>query len=114
MRVFSACNLMCLAGCCLQHPARMRPPPGVGRPHRGRARATGWEIEIAMSSSMQPESVAIEWFTAEQDPVRYGLSLRHGGVSRGSFATLNLGGGTSDEPAAVAENRARFYRAAAL
>ena len=67
-----------------------------------------------MSSSMQPESVAIEWFTGDRDPVRYGLSLRHGGVSRGSFASLNLGGGTPDEPAAVAENRARFYRAAAL
>ena len=63
---------------------------------------------------MQPESVAIEWFSGDPDPVRCGLSLRYGGVSRGQFASLNLGGGTPDEPAAVAENRVRFYRAAAL
>src|SRR4029453_2480270 len=55
-----------------------------------------------------------EWFSDDRDQVRLGLSLRHGGVSRGQFASLNLGGGTADEPAAVAENRARFYRAAAL
>src|SRR4030095_13732207 len=67
-----------------------------------------------MSSSTQPESVTIESFSDDRDQVRLGLSLRHGGVSRGQFASLNLGGGTVGEPAAVAETRARFYRAAAL
>jgi polyphenol oxidase len=36
------------------------------------------------------------------------MSLRSGGVSRGPFASLNLGLSVGDDPAAVAENRARF------
>lgn len=40
------------------------------------------------------------------------LSTRVGGVSREPFATLNLGAATGDEPDRVAENRARFFRAA--
>jgi polyphenol oxidase len=36
------------------------------------------------------------------------MGLRAGGVSRGPFATLNLGLGVGDDPAAVAVNRARF------
>jgi YfiH family protein len=37
-----------------------------------------------------------------------GTTLRHGGVSKGSFATLNLGAYTGDEANAVSENRNRF------
>lgn len=37
-----------------------------------------------------------------------GMSLRAGGVSAGPWASLNLGGNVGDDPAAVAENRARF------
>jgi hypothetical protein len=36
------------------------------------------------------------------------FSDRHGGVSRPPYATLNLADHVDDEPAAVAENRARF------
>jgi YfiH family protein len=39
------------------------------------------------------------------------MSQRAGGVSRGAHAWLNLGVAVGDEPAAVAENRARFAAA---
>ena len=39
------------------------------------------------------------------------MSQRRGGVSAGPWASLNLGGAVGDEPAAVAENRARFAAA---
>jgi hypothetical protein len=35
------------------------------------------------------------------------VTTRNGGVSRGPYASLNLGGRVGDEPRAVAENRAR-------
>ncbi|MGL5931099.1 MAG: polyphenol oxidase family protein [Dermatophilaceae bacterium] len=37
-----------------------------------------------------------------------GFTMRSGGVSRGRYASLNLGAHVGDEPAAVAENRARL------
>ncbi len=39
---------------------------------------------------------------------RHGFSPRAGGVSRGPFASLNLGASVGDEPAAVLENRRRL------
>ncbi len=39
------------------------------------------------------------------------MSTRAGGVSAGPWASLNLGDHVGDDPAAVAENRARFARA---
>jgi YfiH family protein len=41
----------------------------------------------------------------------HGFSLRHGGVSRAPFDTLNLGRAVGDEPASVAENHERMARA---
>lgn len=41
-------------------------------------------------------------------------STRDGGVSLGPYASLNLGDHVGDDPAAVAENRARLRRALAL
>ena len=41
-------------------------------------------------------------------PVRHGFFTRRGGVSTGVYATLNGGVGSSDEPAAVGENRRRM------
>lgn len=38
----------------------------------------------------------------------HGFSPRAGGVSRGPFASLNLGASVGDDPAAVAENRRRL------
>jgi len=40
--------------------------------------------------------------------VRHGFFTRAGGVSQGVYASLNGGVGSSDDPAAVAENRARM------
>lgn len=42
------------------------------------------------------------------------MSTRCGGVSRGPFASLNLGALTEDDPVAVQANRERLRRAAAL
>ena len=39
--------------------------------------------------------------------VRHGFFTRQGGVSTGVYESLNLGSGSRDDPAAVAENRAR-------
>lgn len=41
--------------------------------------------------------------------IAHAFSTRLGGVSRAPFATLNLGTSVGDDPAAVAENRRRFY-----
>ncbi len=46
--------------------------------------------------------------------VRALQTVRSGGVSAGPFASLNLGEHVGDDPAAVAENRARLSRRAAL
>lgn len=46
--------------------------------------------------------------------VRAVSTTRAGGVSRGSYATLNLGARVGDDPAAVAENRRRLAIGAAL
>lgn len=42
--------------------------------------------------------------------VRAASTTRTGGVSRGAYASLNLGAHVGDEPTAVAENRARLRR----
>lgn len=46
--------------------------------------------------------------------VVHGFSLRTGGVSRGPYASLNLGRGVGDDPAAVEENLRRLADAAGL
>jgi polyphenol oxidase len=46
--------------------------------------------------------------------VVHGFSVRTGGVSRGPYATLNLGRGVGDDPAAVNENLRRLADAAGL
>src|SRR5690606_36544255 len=42
-----------------------------------------------------------------QDGIRHGFFTRSGGVSDGIYAGLNVGTGSSDDPASVAENRRR-------
>jgi polyphenol oxidase len=42
------------------------------------------------------------------------FTTRHGGVSTGPYASLNLGPWTDDDPSAVAENRARVAAAAGV
>ena len=51
------------------------------------------------------------WIPADwpvPDSVIAGTTTRVGGVSSGIYAALNLGAHVGDDPAAVAENRARF------
>jgi hypothetical protein len=43
--------------------------------------------------------------------LKHGVFTRHGGVSEGPFAALNLGGNVGDAPAAVRENHRRMYAA---
>lgn len=43
----------------------------------------------------------------DRDGVRHGFFSRAGGVSTGVYASLNTGPGSEDDPAAIAENRAR-------
>lgn len=47
---------------------------------------------------------------AEAAGVRHGFFTRRGGVSQGLYASLNVGRGSGDDPAAVAENRRRAAR----
>ena len=48
----------------------------------------------------------LDWSSAP-DGVRVSFTCRHGGVSAGPFASLNLGALTADGAANVAENRRR-------
>jgi len=50
-------------------------------------------------------------FTSFQDRLVAAESTRHGGVSTAPYATLNLGLYSDDDPAAVRENRRRFFTA---
>lgn len=61
-----------------------------------------------MSETMEaPEPIT----HALLDGVRHGFFTRRGGVSTGLFQGLNTGLGSSDDPAAVAENRRRVAKA---
>jgi purine-nucleoside/S-methyl-5'-thioadenosine phosphorylase / adenosine deaminase len=48
---------------------------------------------------------------ARLEGIAHAFSTRRGGVSRGPYGSLNLGLGVGDEPAAVQENRRRFFGA---
>lgn len=48
---------------------------------------------------------------AAQKGVRHGFFTRNGGVSEGIYASLNVGAGSDDDPAAVAENKRRVAEA---
>ncbi|MBS7791397.1 polyphenol oxidase family protein [Roseococcus sp. SDR] len=52
-----------------------------------------------------------EFLTHAGLAARHGFFTRRGGVSAGAYATLNCGLRSEDDPAAVAENRARAARA---
>lgn len=55
----------------------------------------------------------IEWLEfellADIPGLIHGIFLRHGGVSKGGYHSLNVGGGTGDDPKNVAENRRRLF-----
>ncbi len=52
-----------------------------------------------------------QWAPGSDLPVTAFMSTRSGGVSQGPYASLNVGVAVQDEPAAVAENRARVSQA---
>jgi len=55
--------------------------------------------------------MTLDFFTPPRDfapGIRALTTTRHGGVSQGPFAALNLGDHVGDQPAAVAENRRRL------
>lgn len=45
----------------------------------------------------------------DSNRIVHAFSTRQGGVSRGPYATLNLGASVGDDPKAVEENRCRFF-----
>lgn len=55
---------------------------------------------------MPPECIIPDW--PAPPAVRALATTRHGGVSTGPYASLNLGGHVGDDPGAVAENRRRL------
>ncbi len=62
---------------------------------------------------MPGDAVNIPFVTAPGLGVRHGFFGRQGGVSGGIFASLNVGLGSSDDPAHVRENRRRAVGAVA-
>jgi YfiH family protein len=64
-----------------------------------------------MSASIRsvPEAATFVQASVLRGAVVHGFSTRQGGVSQGAFATLNLGQSVGDDPAAVQENRDRFF-----
>ena len=63
---------------------------------------TGGSIEVLTSPRLEIAGV------------RHGFFTRRGGVSRGVYAGLNVGAGSGDDPADVAENQARATAALGL
>jgi YfiH family protein len=61
-----------------------------------------------MTSPVRPDPITHPLLDAAG--VRHGFFTRAGGVSTGIFKGLNAGLGSSDDPAAVTENRARIAR----
>lgn len=56
-----------------------------------------------------PEMIEAE--PLNRDGIRHGFFTRHGGVSGGLYASLNIGLGSKDDRANILENRARAARA---
>ncbi len=73
--------------------------------------APGFVAKPSPSPATLPESVthpALEAFN--RNGIRHGFFTRRGGVSNGLYGDLNTGTGSRDDPASVAENRARIAR----
>jgi YfiH family protein len=64
----------------------------------------------------QPNGLAYYTFSSLDafPELMHGITTRHGGVSRGHYASLNLSNGLGDDPAAVAENLDRACAALAI
>src|ERR1700733_4949919 len=60
---------------------------------------------------MVSTSLPLRAFTFNSEQLTAVVTTRHGGVSTGAYASLNLGGHVGDDPEAVAENRRRLAAA---
>lgn len=68
-------------------------------------------IAAAVPRVDMPDPVTHERLAAAGGAIRHGFFTRRGGVSNGIYGDLNTGSGSKDDPANVAENRARAARA---
>lgn len=63
---------------------------------------------------LRKKDQGVEWMEfellADEPGLRHGIFLRPGGVSAGPFASLNVGGGTNDDPASIERNREKIRR----
>jgi YfiH family protein len=63
---------------------------------------------------LRKKDQGIEWLEfellADIPNLKHAVFLRHGGVSEGPFASLNIGGGTNDNPHAIERNREKVMR----
>ena len=71
-----------------------------------RCRASRWCCERRAGTGARSRCRCCDWAAAPAG-VRVSFTCRHGGVSSGPFASLNLGALTADDAANVAENRRR-------
>ncbi len=64
---------------------------------------------------LKKKDQGVEWLEfellADQPRLKHGIFLRHGGVSEGPFASLNVGGGTGDKELHIKKNREKVMRA---
>ncbi|MBI2742754.1 MAG: peptidoglycan editing factor PgeF [Chlamydiales bacterium] len=63
---------------------------------------------------LRKKDQGVEWLEfellADEPKLKHAIFLRHGGVSSGPFASLNVGGGTNDDAKCIEENRERVKR----
>ena len=67
------------------------------------------ERSITLRRQSTGELVTHEFESLSADGLVHAVFTRLGGVSRGPFATLNVGSNVGDDEAALAENHARIY-----
>ena len=65
--------------------------------------------EGGLSTALQPDWLRPDWDAPQAHAF---MTTRAGGVSRGSYASMNVGSAVQDDAAAVAANRARLAEAA--
>jgi len=102
-------------------------PPEVPRKFPGHAHVTAWppgaggdrtKIQTMTARATAPAGLrqradltVLTWPVFDPLPVDVIVTTRHGGVSPGGYASLNLSFGVGDDPANVTENRRRLAAA---
>jgi YfiH family protein len=67
-------------------------------------------LELSFGCSVQERAgiSLLQWASWLREAVPHGITTREGGVSRGAYASLNLGDNVGDVPGAVIANRAKL------